>query len=424
MTITVPVAIADPALPLADPADRATFTTRKLEHLRWEREDLAPGALALAEASYDNALDAQGSATGAAASAVAVAANTLLAAGYAGATVWVSGSTYGLGVLTRSPANGRVYRKTTATAGGAVDPSANATDWSPVSIATPAQLVSASVVQAISGQCLALTNSTTQGAATNAFLYSEQIDNAVWVKVNITVSGGAINAIMGPNGEVTADKLEEGTAAAAYHSMQQGTAGLLSGTAYTVSVYLKSAGRTTVILGFDNTGCFSSGYQYGKFRLATGVASTHIGTAAVSMAHVGNGWYRCTVTATTNAAGNVSVGFQLMDAVESPQYTGDGVSGVYFWGYQLETGSTATSYIPTTSAQVSRASGVVAPQRVVLPASPQADAWVRTVIANGIDTNLIDPNGQTIEDTAGPMTLDKSSGSVELQFINSSWRLV
>lgn len=80
MTITAPVAIADPALPLADPADRATFTTRKLEHLRWEREDLAPGALALAEASYDNALDAQGSATGAAASAAAAAASEANAA--------------------------------------------------------------------------------------------------------------------------------------------------------------------------------------------------------------------------------------------------------------------------------------------------------------------------------------------------------
>lgn len=359
----------------------------------------------------------------ASAAATSASSNTALAAGYAGATVWVSGTTYAIGNNRYSPANGRVYRRLTAGA-GTTDPSADFTNWAIVGLNAPAQLITAPAQTALAGSCYALTNSTTQGAATNAFLYSEQIDNAVWVKVNITVSGGAINAIMGPNGEVTADKLVEGTAAAAYHSLQQGTTGLLSGTAYTVSVYLKSAGRTTVILGFDNTGCFSSGYQYGKFRLATGVASTHIGTAAVSMDHVGNGWYRCTVTATTNAAGNVSVGFQLMDAVESPQYTGDGVSGVYFWGFQLETGSTATSYIPTTSAQVSRASGVVAPQRVVLPASPQADAWVRTVIANGIDTNLIDPNGQTIEDTAGPMTLDKSSGSVELQFINSSWRLV
>lgn len=68
MTITVPVAIADPALPLADPADRATFTARKLEHLRWEKEVLSPGALALGTASYNNALDAQGSATAALAS--------------------------------------------------------------------------------------------------------------------------------------------------------------------------------------------------------------------------------------------------------------------------------------------------------------------------------------------------------------------
>ena len=65
MTITVPVAVPAPGLPLADPADRATFTARKLEHLRWEREDLAPDVLALANASYDNALDAQGSATSA-----------------------------------------------------------------------------------------------------------------------------------------------------------------------------------------------------------------------------------------------------------------------------------------------------------------------------------------------------------------------
>lgn len=75
MTITVPVAIADPALPLADPADRATFTARKLEHLRWEKEVLSPGALALGTASYNNALDAQGSATAALASKNAASAS-------------------------------------------------------------------------------------------------------------------------------------------------------------------------------------------------------------------------------------------------------------------------------------------------------------------------------------------------------------
>lgn len=150
MTITVPVAIADPALPLADPADRATFTTRKLEHLRWEREDLAPGVLALGDASYDNALDAQGSATGAAASAVAVAANTLLAAGYAGATVWVSGTTYALYDVRFSPINQRSYRRIIAGA-GTTDPSADATNWALIDIVRPIVQVNASTYTAVAG---------------------------------------------------------------------------------------------------------------------------------------------------------------------------------------------------------------------------------------------------------------------------------
>ena len=87
MTITVPVAIPDPSLPLADPADRATFTPRKLEHLRWERENLAPGVKALADASFDNATDAQASATAALASKNAAAlseANAAASANFKG----------------------------------------------------------------------------------------------------------------------------------------------------------------------------------------------------------------------------------------------------------------------------------------------------------------------------------------------------
>lgn len=150
MTITVPVAVPDPSLPLADPADRATFTARKLEHLRWEREDLAPGVLALAEASFDNATDAQGSATSAAADAVAVAANTALAAGYAGATVWVSGTIYALYDVRFSPINQRSYRRIIAGA-GTTDPSADATNWALIDIVRPIVQVNASTYTAVAG---------------------------------------------------------------------------------------------------------------------------------------------------------------------------------------------------------------------------------------------------------------------------------
>ena len=150
MTIAVPAAVTAPALPLPDPADRATFTARKLEYLRWEKEDLAPDALALANASYDNALAAQGSATAAAADAVAVDANTALAAGYAGATVWVSGTSYALHDVRFSPINQRSYRRIIA-GGGTTDPSADATNWQLVDINRPIVQVNASTYPAAAG---------------------------------------------------------------------------------------------------------------------------------------------------------------------------------------------------------------------------------------------------------------------------------
>ena len=73
MTIVVPVPITPAGLPLPDPGDRATFSARKLEQLRWANNEYSTGSLALADAGYSNALDSQVSATAALASKNAAA---------------------------------------------------------------------------------------------------------------------------------------------------------------------------------------------------------------------------------------------------------------------------------------------------------------------------------------------------------------
>jgi hypothetical protein len=68
---------------------------------------------------------------------------------------------------------------------------------------------------------------------------------------------------------------------------------------------------------------------------------------------VGNGWYRCTVYDTT------STSFVAVYGRNGGNFVGNGVDGIYFWGGQVEAGAYPTSYIPTTSATVTRNADVI-----------------------------------------------------------------
>lgn len=61
---------------------------------------------------------------------------------------------------------------------------------------------------------------------------------------------------------------------------------------------------------------------------------------------------------------------------------------------------------------------------VTLPASPVVGDKVIVKVANGLETNVVNPNGATIEGVSGNMTIDNAYAVVNLQYLNSSWRLV
>ena len=186
-----------------------------------------------------------------------------------------------------------------------------------------------------------------ESGRTNLLTYSEAINNAAWTHVGGTHSANQTTA---PSGELTADLFTENSAASTQHRLLQ-TPTVASGTTYTVSAFVKRASGTRQ---FAVTLTTSTAVARVYFNLDTGTVGTVVAGSGTITAYP-NGWYRCTATGVSDGLTGTTF-FQLCSGTTSGSetYTGDGTSGLYIWGAQLEAGAFATSYIQTTSASASR----------------------------------------------------------------------
>jgi hypothetical protein len=185
-----------------------------------------------------------------------------------------------------------------------------------------------------------------QPQRTNLVLRSEEFDNSSWTKDNVTITA---NSIISPDGTQNADSLIENSSTG-YHFIQQTFSS--TNQTYTYSIFAKniSGTRKLVIREGVNTGA------YGTFDLVNGVVSG--GDATCSIENFGNGWYICRITF-NGLSGTSSIQLSISNSNSFSSYAGNGTSGFYIFGAQVEAGSYATSYIPTTSASVTRNADVI-----------------------------------------------------------------
>ena len=169
----------------------------------------------------------------------------------------------------------------------------------------------------------------------NLYQYSNDFTNGIWNKFNVNITTSQV----GYDGSNNASLLVEDSTANAHLIIN--TPILLGQT--TISVYAKENTRNWLYI----RGVQSGVPVFGWFNLSNGTLGTIQTNGVGNITSVGNGWYRCSLT-----IANFDTGFEtyigISNANNTVSYLGNG-SSIFIQNSQVEQGSTATTYFPTTT---------------------------------------------------------------------------
>lgn len=185
-------------------------------------------------------------------------------------------------------------------------------------------------------------------------LIEEQRTNVVWPSKSLTNNGDGSSTnqqsvVIAPDGTLSANLIAPSSSSArsgyyAYNIFASGIAGTVTESAYIKPSQEILANGYIGYMTFSALGFFRCQFVNGAPTISLGASTT-----SANVTHVGNGWYRVATTFTDTGANSVHHAWIA-------GVTGGATNSSFaLWGLQTEAGAFPTSYIPTTSAQVTRA---------------------------------------------------------------------
>lgn len=178
-----------------------------------------------------------------------------------------------------------------------------------------------------------------ENSSTNVLLKSENFAHVTWDKINSTIDTDDLRAL---DETKSADKLVEDSNNSTHYVGVDKV--VTNGLTLTLSIFAKARERNILDILDDFTLATAS------FDLSDGSIVSSLFCVA-KIEEFFDGWYRCSITMIGGT--NIRIRYLLNDGV-SNSYLGDGSSGLYIWGAQLEQANYPTSYIYTDDVPVSR----------------------------------------------------------------------
>jgi hypothetical protein len=235
----------------------------------------------------------------------------------------------------------------------------------------------------------------------NILTYSNDFTNAIWTRGNSSITS---SAAISPDGTQNATLIVQDTATNRHVFSNRTYPSTISGSLYTLSFFVKPAGTTKLYVEYAWMGT-----QYASAYFDFTTKTKLSGILTPSYVDYPNGWTRVIITGTASTSSTATTNptyayVGLLDVSGSLSYTGDGTSGAYFYGFQMESNSFATDYKNTTSSPIFRTT------------------W-NDLSGNNISSSLINPGFFSFSNNALNFTPSSSFNSTGSYYIISDSRI-